>query len=242
MPSLDIYPRDLTLTFHNNKNSLTTIPEDKEIIIPMSFPKMNDTMSWADMMDMEDSLTNEFPLINIFQPFDRLNFQPTVANFLAIGEGEGEEIDEDFLDEDPFDYTDNNDEDSDYDPNVSEFLNPMGQRVYFNQDEEDFGQQQYNQEGEEICCKCHEIQGDNILIQISKDNYYFCTECFYQEKQECNRKNADYQVQLRQKVKNPQKYQFICPGSGKPEKLNFKVHIPYNNSDEVLIIQAYKEF
>lgn len=204
---------NLTLNFHNNKTTLDSIPEDQEVNLPI-MPFKLQTTSLTDITEMED--------MGIFHPFDRLNWYPTIANFMAINE-----IDEDNEDnEDTFLYDPNND--------ISEFPNPLGQKVYFNQ-----GDYMIENEELEICCLCSSLQEDSILLQIG-EKIFLCTECFYQEKQKSQRENAEYERAFRQKVKNLQKYQFICPQTGKPLKINFKVHIPTNMEDDILIVQASK--
>jgi len=233
MPIDIAYPNDLTLTFHNNKPPLDTIPENKEINIPMSF-KLPKPVSWADIMDTEYH--------GIFHPFDRLNFQPMVCDFLA-------EESSDFLDADPFNIHQEEinefnlrrqyeedpyevEETYDHDNDISEFRDINGHRVYFNQEQE-------IEEGEqEICCSCWGIQDDNVLLTCCRNKHYLCSECFYQEKRKYQRQNADYERQLRQKVKNPQKYQFICPSCNIPEKLVFKTQ--YQHSEDIVIIPAHK--
>lgn len=195
--TFDNFPQDLTLNFHNNKTPLDSIPEEKEVnfsIMP-SF-KLQTTMSWADITEIED--------MGIFHPFDPLNWHPTIANFLA----DEEEIDDNFLNEDPFAYEEQEQESYDPDNDISEFPNPLGQRVYFNQEPEEEKEQ-------EICCKCSSMQDDGILLQIGEKTF-LCTECFYQEKQNSLRQNTEYEIALRRKEKIHKNINSFLP---KPENI-----------------------
>ncbi len=173
--------------------------------IPETKPmfRFTPSISWANIMEEE----NDF-----FQPYDIMNWEIKCANF---------------LNEEPINSYDNPEND------ISEFPNPLGETVYYNQDDEEYIQ-------ENICLHCDGMQDDYILIEVSPNGHCLCTECFYQEKQKANRQNTQYEMDLRKNIKNPQRYQFISP-SGNIEKLNFKLHIPhYNHTGEIMILQGYK--
>lgn len=201
---IDTFPVDLTPP--NTK--LPTIPEEEEINIPMPFPKLQ-TMSWADLNEIDD--------YGIFHPYDRLNFKPTVANWLSV------------LDFDSVSDADTYDAENDRSP----FCNPMGEIVYYNQE--------FEEELEiQACSKCQCIQMNNVLLEICQNSHYLCTECFYQEKRLSQNQNIEHDRQQRQKVKNPvSRYQFCCPSCNQTQKLLFNIYYQDDN-EELVIIRAFK--
>lgn len=117
----------------------------------------------------------------------------------------------------------------------SEFPNPSGKRVRFNQEEEIISPSCF-----ETCCVCNDIQDDNILFECCQ-SHYLCSECFYQEKSKSQRQNAEYQLQQRRG--NPcERYQFSCPECSTIQKLDFNLSASdfIINDDEIIYITAFK--
>lgn len=167
-----------------------------------------------------------------------LDFKPIVCNWF---ENEIDSIDS--LDSNLEDdrchcdiYNSYHDNEYHHEQNTSCFPNPLGETVYFDQDDI------YEELDIQICSLCDSIQDDNILFICCRNKHYLCSECFYNEKNKAQRQNIEFELYQRngiQKNETFSKYEFICSSCNTIEKLNFNIIFDefYNDLE---IIQIYK--
>ena len=245
-----ISSKDLTFKTILSNKSLSTIPEEKtmsfniETEMTSSF-NINSTNSWAIIIENEKTQLN-----NIITEYNRLQtFVPTVCNwYQSNDEFEDTEEYNDFEDdEDIEEYSQEDDcrcgvynyrhsESLHCEEDTSSFLDINGNIVRYGQD---------NLSEPEgcipLCSMCLSVQPDNILLTSCRNDHYLCSECFYQEKMQKQRQNAEYQRQQRTSHNETPvcRYQFECPCCHQEEQLDFNIQHDreYENFE---IIQAYK--
>jgi hypothetical protein len=200
---------------------LPSIPES----IEMSTFNSISCVDWS-----EPIIDNELPIPN------RLSFKPMVCNWLN-----------DCVDDDDIImhneecrcnlYNFPHNENIHYEEDTSFFPDPMGNIVKYGE---------YNSQNQifETCMSCDTIQDNNILIKCCRNDHYFCTECFFQEKCKAQRHNVEYELQKRRGNKESiSQYQFTCPECNISERLNFSIFTEredISDSDDIEIISAIK--